>query len=219
MIKAVIFDMDGLMVDTEFLHSEAHSAVIRKYGKKPKKHSSGVVHIVGKSILENSEIMRQQYGISESAENMEIEKGKAYLSLLKDKKIQPKIGLKNLIKLLKKNNIKMAIGSAGIKSGILLIIENLNIEDHFSVVISLDDVNKPKPAPDIFLEAASRLGVNPQDCLVLEDSQVGIEAAKNAGMKSIAIPSKYTIHQDFSKATMVMDSLKDVNWSTILDIC
>lgn len=218
MIKAVIFDMDGLMVDTEFLHSEAHAAVIKKYGKRPKKLSSGVVHIVGKSILENSEIIRQQYGIKEKAEVLEIEKHKAYLALLKNKKVPPKIGLKNLIKLLKKNNIKLAIGSAGIRAGILLIIENLNVQDHFPVVISLDDVNKPKPSPDIFLEAAKRLQVDPEYCLVLEDSQVGVEAAKNAGMKSIAVPSKYTIHQDFSKATLIMDSLKSIKWSTILDI-
>lgn len=219
MIKAVIFDMDGLMIDTEMLHSEAHGEVIKQYGKKPEiKKETGIVHIVGKSILENSEIIKEQYNINQSARILEIEKGEAYLKLLKERKIKPRAGLKNLIKLLKEKNIKLAIGSSGIKQGILSILQNIQESNSFSVIVSGDDVKNQKPHPDIFLKAAKDLQVNPSECLVLEDAQPGIEAAKAAGIKSIAVPNEYTKNQDFSKASLIMDSLEDVNWSTISSI-
>ncbi len=218
MIKAVIFDVDGLMIDTEKLHSEAHAVVIKKYGKEPEESEAGIVHIVGKSILENSEIIRRKYNINQTAQILEEEKGEAYLELLKSKKIEQRVGLKNLIKLLKKNKIKMAIGSSGIRKGILLILHNLQEEDSFPVIISGQDVKQQKPNPDIYLEAAKKLGEKSQHCLVLEDSQSGVEAAKNAGMKVIAIPNKYTEHQDFFKANLILNSLEDINWTTILNI-
>ena len=219
MIKAVIFDMDGLMIDTELLHSDAHAEVIKQHGKEPKiDRETGLVHTVGKSIKENSEKMRLKYDIQQTAEELERQKHEVYFQLLATSKIEPRLGLLELINLLMENKIKTAIGSSGIKKGIQLILKNLKIEKNFPVIVSLEDVKRPKPFPDIFLKAAEGLSVKPKDCLVLEDSQSGVEAAKNAGMKVYAVPNKYTSNQDFSKADLIVDSLSDIKWSTISKI-
>lgn len=210
MIKAVIFDVDGLMIDTELLHSQAHGVVIKNYGKEPIPFTNGLIHIVGKSIKENSKIILEKHNIQETAEVFEVEKGKAYLHLLRNKKIKPLPGLTKLLKLLQKHNIKTAIGSSGIKKGIELILKNLVMEDNFPVIVSLEDIKRPKPFPDVYIKAANLIHVNPKECLVLEDSQSGVEAAKSAGMKIIAIPSKYTKHQDFSKADRIVSSLTEI---------
>lgn len=218
MIQAVIFDLDGLMIDTEALHSEAHAMVIRKYGKSPKKYPNDMVHVVGKSIKENSEIIRDKYNIDQVIEILEKEKDEAYLFLLKSKTISIMPGFKTLLILLAKYKIKAAIGSSGVRKGIFIILKKLGLENKFSVIISKENVKRAKPAPDIFLLAAKKLKVSPKYCLVLEDSQSGVEAGKNAGMKVIAVPNKYTSYQDFSKADKIVKSLNDVTLSLIKNL-
>lgn len=214
-IKAVIFDADGLMIDTEKLHSEAHALVIKQYGKKPVKHPNGIVHIIGKSILENSEMIKKQYNIQESAEVLEKKKHEAYMHILQNKKIRPMLGLKKLVTTLKKNNIKIAIGTGGIRKALDLILENINMANTFDAIVALGDVKRLKPFPDTYLEAAKLLGVTPKECVVLEDSQTGVEAAWNAKMKVIAIPNKWTKHQNLSKADLIINSLNKINMKVL----
>lgn len=213
--KAVIFDVDGLMIDTEKLHSEAHEAVIREYGKVPVTNDFGIVHIIGKSIYENSEIIRRKYNIDADAKTLEEKKHLEYLRILKHKKIAPLPGVKKLYALLKKAGIKVALGTGGTKRALPLILENIGMPDSFEVIVALEDVKRGKPTPDVYLEVAKRLGVEPKFCVVLEDSQSGVEAAKNAGMKVIAVPNSYTKHQDFSKADKIINSLSDITLEMI----
>ena len=105
----------------------------------------------------------------------------------------------------------MAIASSSPKNQIDIVISKFGIKKYFHAVISRDDVKKLKPHPDIYLKAVKNLKENSSECIALEDSESGVLAAKNAGVYVIAVPNKYTKHQDFSQADMIIDSLSELN--------
>ena len=184
MIKAVIFDLDGLLVDTELLQSQAYEVILKAYGHKPKRNENGIVHTVGLIAKNNWENLKKQHNIEEEVELLLEKRRQVYFEMVKKIK-KPMTGVKSLLSLLKKNKIKMAIASSSQKEYILSILDNLNLTKYFEAIISFEEVPRPKPAPDIYLEAAKRLNVEASFCLVLEDSESGVNSGKNAGMKVI----------------------------------
>ena len=128
-----------------------------------------------------------------------------------EKKLKPKKGFLSLVKLLKENNFKLSLSSNRRIDHVHLVVRNLDATDYFNAIVGPSPTLKIKPAPDIYLETAKQLQVPPQDCVVIEDSEVGVIAGKSAKMKVIAVPNKYTKHHDFSKADKIVKSLKDIN--------
>ncbi len=98
----------------------------------------------------------------------------------------------------------------------MFILKTLGVEKYFTVIVSGESVPRHKPAPDIFIEAARQLNVRPEDCVVLEDSQSGVEAAKAACMNVIAVPNQFTKSQDFRNANVVVTSLEKIDTAQIL---
>jgi HAD superfamily hydrolase (TIGR01509 family) len=119
-------------------------------------------------------------------------------------------GAKELIDLLVKNNFHLAIASSQSQEIIDLTIRTFALGDKFSVIVYGDEVEHGKPEPDIFILAAERLAIAPEEALVLEDSQNGAIAAKKAGMKVIVIPNQYNRGQEFPQADLVVATLTDI---------
>jgi beta-phosphoglucomutase len=136
-----------------------------------------------------------------------------YREMVKDK-LEPLSGAIELINSLKKNKFKLAVGSSGPLENVELLLSSLNIKQFFDVIITAEDVKNGKPSPDVFLICAERLGINPENCVVIEDAPVGIEAARRAGMNSIALT---TTHPKFelNQADLVT---KDLSYIRIDDI-
>lgn len=112
-----------------------------------------------------------------------------------------------------KNKIKTAVASNRLIDHVYLMLESAKAKKFFEVVIGPDPKIKRKPAPDIYLKTASNLGVKPEFCLAIEDSETGVVSAKSAGMKCIALITKWTKNHDLSKADRIVNSLKDINLS------
>lgn len=206
-IKAVIFDMDGLMVDSEALHVAAYNAVINPLGFNLTEEENRQRYIgVGDPEVIKDLLLRHKMPITE--EEFSSKKSLEYERLQANVKANP--GLAELMRKLKDAGVKMAIASNSSLSNITQVVVNLGLEDLVYGYLSGEDVPSPKPAPDLFLLTAQKIGVDPSDCLVLEDSPVGIAAAKAAGMKAFAIPSKDTLHMDFTDADRKLGSLWDV---------
>ena len=210
MIKAVIFDMDGVIVDSELIQSEAYETVLKKYGKEPILNEVGIVHTVGIKEKENWEILKKKYELEKNTELLMSERSVVYLDLLKQN-TKPMKGVLELIKLLKEKNITMAVASSSVMEHIKTVLSTLEIESHFEVVVSGQFVERGKPFPDINLEAARQMRVEPEECLVLEDAQSGVEAAKNGGMKVVAVPNEFTKSHDLSKADYIITDLNEFN--------
>jgi len=125
--------------------------------------------------------------------------------------VQSKIGLLELLDFLDQRKIPCAVATSASKKTALHHLTSLNIVERFQAIVGGDEVQRGKPAPDIFLEAGLRLGIEPEFCLVLEDSEHGIEGAKTAGMRAIRIPDGITKEEiPYSKADLMIDSLNEV---------
>lgn len=217
MIKAVIFDMDGLMIDSEDLQSRAFEIVVKQYKIKPILLSNELIQEAGVNEKSNWEMIKKKHNLVEKTEVLIKKRNPVILDLMK-KFVVPKTGLINLINLLKENKIVLAVASSTGIEHIKAVLNKLMIINEFKVIVSGQFVKNSKPAPDIFLEAAKQLGVKPNKCLVLEDAESGVEAGYSAGMKVIAVPNKFTKNHNLSKANLIVNSLNDIDWNIISTI-
>ena len=217
MIKAVIFDMDGLMVNTEPLQSRSFEEVIKTYGKKPVLNEHGLVHRVGVRGDKNFQEMKIKYHIDEELMTLRQKRRVVYEKLLQEG-VSAMPGLFSLLRILQEKDIPIAIASGSPRKHITIIAQHLHISNYFTVVISGEDVKHGKPDPECFIKASSALGLPVEECLVIEDAESGVHAAKQIGMKVIAIPSEYTKHHNLKKADMIGNSLEEITWDLLMSL-
>ena len=183
--SAVIFDLDGTLVDSEPLYLEADQKIFRPLGiiveaeyKKPYTGLSSHCFLAD---------IKKQYDLSISVEELLTRKNAAYMELAQERThVFPE--MRTFVSLLKERGYPLAVASGSSKEVIDAVLEAADLLTYFDVTLSSSQVKKGKPAPDVFLEAARLLNTPPQACLVMEDSCYGVEAAKNAQMSCIAIP-------------------------------
>ncbi len=205
MIRAVIFDLDGLLSDTERLHIEAYRRVFARYGLS----------------LSESEYaehwIRAGHGIAEyiSSKNLPLEPAKireqkteVYHELVRSG-AQPMPGARELVERLRKT-MRLAVASSSYRRDVHCVLDSLRLTDRFDLIAAREDASRLKPAPDVFLFVAERLGLPAGECLVLEDAEKGVRAAHAAGMTCIAVPDRFTRDNDFSLAHSVVSSLTDI---------
>lgn len=209
--KAIIFDLDGLVIDSEPLWAIADTRLLGKRGFTPTKEL--FIKRMGTSFKRSMDVYKEEFGIKESTESLVKERLKIFLGLL-EKKIKPMEGLYQLLEQLSYSKIKLAIATSGHFKKIIKdkILKRLKIEKYFKVVITGESVKNLKPAPDIFLFAAKKLKIDPADCLVLEDAPNGIEAARRAGMKSFGVNKDEEIRERLLKtgADRVFSNLAEI---------
>jgi len=214
MLRAVIFDMDGVLIDSQPYHFAVEEKMCREMGIDVSiEESHSFVGMAGAKVWS---YLKSKFALQESiAELMAFENKArtAYFSSLEN--LQPIPGVVELLKALKQHDIKTALASSSSAEVIEIFISKLKIGDYFQKIISGDIVEKGKPDPDIFLYTATALGENPSDCLVIEDSANGVKAAKLAGMKCIGFRNANSGDQDLSLADMVIDDFKKVTLEVI----
>ncbi|MDO4287774.1 MAG: HAD family phosphatase [Eubacterium sp.] len=209
MIKAVIFDMDGLMFDSEPVSVEAWVAAGKKMGVDITREM--VMAVFGHNRSDLSDYWKKHFGqdfdSEKAAEIREIEMQK----YAREHGIPMKRGLSALLKYLDRKNYLFTIASSSSKALIHINTAMAGIADYFEMTVSGDEVRHGKPAPDIYLKAAQKLGVKPEECLVLEDSPAGIAAGAAAGMKTIMVPDMIApTDKERAEAEMIADSLEEV---------
>ncbi|MCO4293892.1 beta-phosphoglucomutase [Solitalea sp. MAHUQ-68] len=188
-IKACIFDLDGVIVDTTHFHYLAWKRLTNELGFDITEEDNE--QLKGVSRMECLRIILSIGGVSTSADklyDLAEMKNRWYLEHIYTMTEQNVIaGAVEFIDAVQKAGLKVAIASASKNAGIIL--DKLNLRDRFSVLVDGNVVNKSKPNPEIFLRSARELGVEPDSCIVFEDAISGIQAANNAGMRSVGIGS------------------------------
>ncbi len=210
--KAVIFDMDGVIVDSEPIESLAWEKVLAEYDKKPIFNPWGLIHTVGLPTVRD--IIKKHNLPEEDIEIIKVKKRGFYEEQI-NKGISPMPGFVSLLKILKKQKLKVGVASTRNERQVGIVVRKLKFEKEFDEVVGFSEDVRRKPAPDIFLKVAEKLEINPADCLVIEDSKTGIIAAKRAGMTVIAVPNRYTMYQDFSKADKIVKSLSEITMAML----
>jgi len=184
-IKAVIFDLDGVVTSTDKFHYLAWKRLFDELGIKFTPEDNEKIKGVGRR--ESFDLIAGSGFPEKSIPEYLNKKNNYYCELLAANELYPLPGISELLNALDFGGIKKAIASGSRNAR--LILDNLHMVDRFDVIVDGTMCQKSKPAPDIFLLAARMLSVSPCSCAVIEDSQVGIEAAAKAGMKSIGIGS------------------------------
>jgi HAD superfamily hydrolase (TIGR01509 family) len=195
----------GLLVDPEPLHCRAYQDTLLCNGATLTE-AEYVEHWVrtGKGIVDWVSLHRLNLDPNE----LRAQKSKRYLELLSFS-LRPMEGALELLEILADKKT-LALASSSYPDAVDGVLQRLHLAQYFKVIVSGLDVAAVKPAPDIFLAAALKAGAAPSECIVLEDAEKGIVAAFRAGMRSIAVPNAHTRHHDFSKATRVCSSLKEI---------
>lgn len=217
MLKAVIFDMDGVMVDTEHIQSLAFEKILNEYGINPQKNEHGTVHISGVTTPETWELLKKQYNFKANTKELTNRKRQEVMLILKNN-IKALPGLVELLDDIVNHNVKLAVVSSAQRERLDFVLAKLNIYNYFETTISAGEIKNGKPAPDCYLKAANELRINPANCVVLEDAKIGVTSAKAANMKVVAVPNEYTKKMDFSEADLIVPSLMNINYTKLANL-
>ena len=189
MIKAVIFDMDGVICDTNPFHSIAFKHFFRKRGLNPNE-AEYANHMYGKNNRYIFNYFLDRLISSEELIAFENEKEQGFRDIYKDH-IQCIKGWNSFLMYLLNQQVKVGVATSAPRANMDLILDGLNVKSHFNSLMASEDVRQHKPNPEVYLESAKRLEVDPKNCLVFEDSHSGITAAKRAGMQVVAVLSSH----------------------------
>lgn len=210
MVNTVIFDMDGVLIDSEPLHHFSGKQVFSRLGIVISDDEYQT--FTGTSSHHMWEIIRQRYGLNHCLQELvDMTRTNFFNCLLADETLTALAGVNTLLSDLQQSGFKLAVASSSPLRVIEHVVERFGFDKFFTVLVTGDDVENSKPAPDIFLLAAHRLGVSPEECAVIEDSYNGVTAAKNAGMKCIGFRNSNSGNQDLSQADVVIDQFAKIS--------
>lgn len=183
---SVIFDLDGTLVDSEPNYYEAGRRVLASYGVTDftwEHHS----RFIGIGTRETLERLSEEYGLGAPIEDLLAGKNRAYLELARaGTEVYPE--MRKFVELLDAAGVPMAVASGSSRAAIEAVLAGTGLDAFLTTLVSAEDVAHGKPRPDVFLEAARRLGTDPAHCVVVEDAPPGAAAAHAAGMRCIAVP-------------------------------
>jgi HAD superfamily hydrolase (TIGR01509 family) len=208
-IEAVVFDMDGVLVDTEHLWDEVREALTEEWGGRHTPEAQEAM--MGMSSPEWSRYLHEVVGLHEPPEVINAEVVRRMLERYEaDLPVVP--GAVEAVRRLADDGYRLAVASSSNRPLIDTVLDVAGLARYFEATVSSEEVPRGKPAPDVYLEAARRLDVDPERCAAIEDSHGGIRSAKAAGMRVIAIPNPSYPPDDASlaQADVVARSLDEL---------
>lgn len=206
-IEAVIFDMDGTMIDNMHSHEEAwkefclHRGIVLSNIDFKQKISG----------FKNEQIIMNLFGYSLAPTQIAeyaSDKESIYREIYKPK-IKEVLGLTDLIIKIKKLNIRIAIATTAPKANRIFALKELHLENFFDVILGEEDVKNGKPNPEIYIKTAKLLNVIPKACLVFEDSPVGLQAGKGAGMNVVGLTTSHS-KDELALADLIIENFLDL---------
>ncbi len=210
---AALFDMDGLLVDTEQVQSDAYAVVMQQhYNLTPSTTEHGTIHTPGEKTSATWQRLMQAHGFEGDIDQLSAYKRQAALDILAQG-VNAMPGAHELFTMLREHHIPIAISTSAKKDRANLILDMLALK--VDALVTADDIEHVKPAPDAYIVAATKLGVQPQKCIVFEDAEVGIISGKDAGCVVVAVPNKFTQRMDFSRADLVVSSLANLTFQKL----
>ena len=207
--RAVIFDLDGVLADSEPWWNEIDKQFLAQYGVKYR----GEYHedVLGVSYRVAVEFYKKAFGLAVPTEEMMRRRGEIATDFFANR-VGPFPSVKEVLEELRQMNLHLAVATSSVGASARPFLERHNLTPFFDVIVTGDEIERGKPHPDIYLRAAEKLGVAPDTCLVIEDSLSGIAAAKAAKMRVAAIPdTRFVDPREYEKkADYVLASLSEV---------
>jgi HAD superfamily hydrolase (TIGR01509 family) len=205
-IQAAVFDLDGLLVNTEELYQHVGGELLRRRGKT---FGTDLLDaMMGRPPAVSLAIMIEWHGLADTVETLAAETGAIFAGLL-DERLEPMPGAMDLVDALAGRGLPRAVATSSGPAFAHDVLGRVGLLDRFAFVLTSADVVNGKPDPEIYLAAAARLGVDPAAMIVFEDSHNGCRAAVAAGAVVVAVPGGHSRRHDFTGARLIADSLAD----------
>jgi HAD superfamily hydrolase (TIGR01509 family) len=214
LMKAAILDFDGVIANTLQVNFDVNRITFQGYGIELKLREFIDYWVSPEAGKEGIAYFVKLKGIDLNIDEFKAVREKHYKRLYL-KKVFPMPGAFELIALFKAKNVPLAIVSSNYRIRLELFLEKFSLENEFQFIIGSRDSERRKPFPDPFLAAAKRLGVKPEEVLVIEDADTGVQGAKAAGCSVIAVPNRFTAQGDFSLADAIVNNLSEIGEALI----
>lgn len=210
--EAIIFDMDGTLLESTEADFLAWVRVFERYGNTLSYEK--YVTMLG---IRSANVIKDFLGITNptDVDRILIEKFECFVDVVNEKPVQPVPFAGDLLRQAFSSPLKVALATSSRKEKMNLLLTQLRFKQYFDVLVTGEEVERSKPAPDIFLMAAQRLGIDPAACIVVEDGPIGVTAAKKAGMKAIAITAT-TPADRLTEADLVIDSYENIDLKELI---
>jgi HAD superfamily hydrolase (TIGR01509 family) len=206
-MKALIFDMDGVMIDSEIHWNTDQGSFL--HDLIPEWTDNDVTKIIGLSLNGTHQILKKEYGLTLSEQEF-IDQIIPIADRIYAEKTNLLDGFLDFL-MSKKDDHTIGLASSSKRRWIDKVLDRFNLRPHFQVTVSAEEIDGPgKPAPDIYLHTAKTLGIAPEQCTVIEDSAHGIESAKAAGMTVIGLRNGFNDEQDLSASNIIVNGFKEL---------
>jgi len=216
MIDTVIFDMDGVLIDSEPIHQRVNLGYFNKLGVSVSQDFYDQ-NFIGLPLEQMLIYLKGQYQLAQSTAEMMAECTALLIEDFTRSELTPADGVEELLRTLAERKLNLAVGSSSPPDLIALIIRKLGLNQYFHQLVSGYQVERGKPHPDLFLKIAETLGTAPKNCAVIEDSALGLEAAHKAGMRAVGVKN-VSSRQDMSKATITVAGFNLAERQNILKV-
>ena len=216
MLKAVIFDMDGVIIDSEPFHWEVNKRLFKSLGIEISEEEYR--HYIGVSNTTMWGAIKRKHGLLQSVKELAALQVEGNIDFMKSERVDPVDGVIDLLSNLKKAGALIALASSSPYQIIGMVLDRFNIKRFFNSVVSGEDFERGKPSPDIFLKTAAMLGVLPVQCIVIEDATHGVHAARAAGMKCIGFANANSPGQDLSQADKIVYDFRSLGIDEMLSM-
>ncbi|PIP34634.1 hypothetical protein COY23_00525 [bacterium (Candidatus Torokbacteria) CG_4_10_14_0_2_um_filter_35_8] len=209
---AVIFDMDGVLVDSLKHIKAAFNQILSPY--RVSISEKEFEEYLATSPKDAVSLWKEKYNVNISKEKFMKKTTEMEFNLLeKDAKLNS--SLVKFLDELKEKNVPIGIGTSSHRKRTEKFLKLMKLQNYFQIIVNAEDVKKHKPAPDLFLEVAKKLDIKPKHCVVIEDSKDGIRAAKKANMKIIGLTTSYQTRKDLKKADLIINDFSELSYEKV----
>lgn len=207
-LRAVLFDHDGTLVDSEPIHYQLWNQVLSRYGVTLSEDIFNSL-CAGMPTISNAIDLVERFNICVSAQDLAEEKHAVTKEFLVDHAYPLMPGVMEAIRELVAQGLTLGIVTGANYHSVDATVRSYSFDRHFAFVISADDVQKSKPAPDCYLLALERLGLKPEECLAIEDTEHGLKAAADADIPCLVVPTPLSVSHNFDRATAVLSGMPE----------
>ncbi len=208
MIKAIIFDLDGVLLDSVGRDIAITVRVFNKFGYSITQSDEQC--IIGWHPADRISFFAKKFNIPEEEQRLIVADEKRLYRELWDStsKLLPEV--KETLETIKNKGLKLALATTSTSDSVSKFMQKFQLQSYFKLILTREDASQRKPNPEIYIKARNELGYNTDEIIVVEDTEIGVTAAKSAGLQCVAIPNQYTKNQDFSRADYVIKSISEL---------
>jgi len=208
MIKAIIFDLDGVLLDSVGRDIAITVQVFNKFGYSITQ--SDEQYIIGWHPADRIGVFAEKFDISPEEQQLIVEDEKRLYRELWDSTSKLLPGVKECLATMKTKGLTLALATTSTGESVSKFLQKFNLHGYFSLILTREDVFTRKPNPEVYTKAWNELGYKSEEMIVVEDTEIGVRAAKSAGLPCVAVPNEYTKAQDFSGADYVIKSIGEL---------